>query len=52
MVELYNELREPVDSCTEERRLALEREEQETEADLRNNQFGIAVVGLPNVVCL
>ena len=52
MVELYNELRQPIDSCIEERQLALQREKQEEEADLRSNQFGIAVVGLPNVVCL
>ena len=52
MVELYNELRQPIDNCTEQRRLVLEREKQEEAADLRGNQFGIAVVGLPNVVCL
>lgn len=51
MVELYNELRQPIDSCTEERRKAVEQEKQEEDADIRNNRFGIAVVGLPNVVC-
>ena len=50
MVELYNELRQPIDACTQERRKAVEQDSQEEEADIRNNQFGLAVVGLPNVV--
>ena len=50
MVELYNELRSTIDSCAEERRKAVEWEKEQEEADVKNNEFGIAVVGLPNVV--
>lgn len=52
MVELYQELRPIIDSCSEDRRKAKEREEMGEAGDLRDNRFGIAVVGLPNVVCL